>query len=231
MLQGHNKEQFLSAVRLLSDVHPNLSLAQIVASKFAIVPDLIPITQLSSRVGKVVNIPGESRIETERRSHRRYFIIRHNLIQSMVYLYEITGEQDPTRGWSSLDPKSRLSSRYPTSGSTLAQRQQSFLKKYHTSRFFGAGEEESILVGNSVHIDMTAFQDPTEGTDWSPGDFPALAKRKKWTGGRYSWHDLVGEFVDEMFDTKRQTLTMMYANRRGYDVSKRVACYVCLNQC
>lgn len=207
-------------MRLLSDVHPNLSLAQIVASKFAIVPDLIPLTQLSSLVGKVVNIPGESRIETERRSHKRYFIIRHNLIQSMVYLYEITGEQDPTRGWSSLDPTSRLPSRYPTSGSSQAQ--QSFLKKYHTSRFFGAGEEESILVGNSAHIDMTAFQDPTEGTDWSPVDFTSLAVRKKGTGGRYSWHDLVGASVDEMFDTKRQTLKMMYANRRGYDVSKHV---------
>ena len=195
--EGNTIETFRSTVlRLLSD-HPNLSVGQIVASEFAPEPMLIPVVELSLCLGITVNFNGEPKIQSKRfneRLNRRFFIIRDDLDPRLAYVYDITGQRDPTRGWYS----TKSSSRGPKSylDCTTGTAQKKYLTNYHINRHLFRTEV------TEERIDLTKFDDPTGGLDWRPADSTTVSRK---SGSRvFSWGEPMGLAVDDMLITRRQ---------------------------
>lgn len=208
--EGNTIETFRSKVlRLLSD-HPNLSVGQIVASEFAPEPMLIPVVELSMRLGITVNFNGKPKILSKRfneRLNRRFFIIRDDLDPTLAYVYDITGQRDPTRGWYSTESSSRGPKSYLDCKTCTAQKK--YLTNYHINRHFRTEVTKE-------RIDLTKFDDPTGGLDWRPADSTTVSRK---SGSRvFSWGEPLGLAVDDMLITRRRTVRMKDTN----DVSKNV---------
>lgn len=172
--QGTAEEVFQSTVLDLWRRYPDLSINQIVSSQFAIHPQRVRVANLTTFCGITVDFQGRPKVESERRvttngyQNRSFVIIPDESNPAFVYVYEITGETDPSRGWCVANPNYRGAKRYIECNTPRAK--ATFFAKFHHARYC---ERDEIAEGNrivTVATDLTEFTDPSDGLSWTPAD-------------------------------------------------------------
>ena len=195
--------------------YPHLSIVQLVACKFAPKPMLIPLGKLNSEgipltdtsflKGDFNGKPKIASTRFRRGTNRTCFIMPNELDPTHPYVYEITDELDPTRCWSPNDSNSRYATSYRQC--KTSESKATYLRKYHSHRFC-SGTAMGL-------IDVTSFDDPTEGTELRE----LTADNRTLT---LSWFVPRDPSVESLFDTRRSAVDKMAMSMANRNVSNKV---------